>query len=199
MLRIDVPTANCYGGYLRPATRRTAAIALTALLAIAAVVPARAAVSAQCLIAGPYPDRAAAATATARARGSGLMVRVAPRSALRTVYWVELNHFRNAAVAKRAVRHLHALGWRDMQVLRGGAGSVPRISLGAFDDLGHALRRAERARLLGFEPVVRTVYRKVRRWYVQAPLSASAAALAETTDMAPRRAACAAPAPAAGD
>lgn len=181
---------------MSPVLRPAAAIVLAGLTAAVAAPHSRAAgrtdaAAGRCLIAGPYPRRAAAVAVARRVRARGLAAQLSARSALRIAYRVELEGFADAGAAARAAGRLRTAGWHDLE-LRADRPGGPRISLGVFGRLGNALRRGERARLLGFDPAVRSAYRTVQRWYIQAPASASATALAAAAATLPRPAVCAA-------
>lgn len=89
-------------------------------------------------------------------------------------YWVLLTGFRDADAARAAAKKLRSGGIKDLFVLGDSKEGGATLSLGLFRDLGHARKRADHVRKLGFRPQIRERFRTTPRWTVQVPSTASA-------------------------
>ncbi len=144
-----------------------------------------------CLLLGPGVNAKAARALAARLRVHGYAARVAARQAAApSGYWVLLAGFANVEAARQAAARLRQGGIRDLFLLNGSSGGGASISLGLFQDLADARRRAEHAQMLGFQPRIRERFRSAPRWYVQVPAPTDATTLASISGTVVQPAAC---------
>lgn len=140
----------------------------------------------RCLLLTPSADATAAAARAARLRRQGFDAHAVtePQAGARG-YWVLLSGFNDAASARAAAAKLRAGGIKDLLVLSGSHAGQVSLSLGLFDDLDHARKRAGRVRALGFQPQIRERFRVTPQWAVQVPATASARAAFPATAATP--------------
>lgn len=140
----------------------------------------------QCLLLTPTADATAAGARAASLRRQGFNAQVVTASqAGGKGYWVLLSGFADTAAAQVAAAKLQGGGIKDLLVLSGSHAGRVTLSLGLFDDLDHARKRAERVRALGFLPQIRERFRGATQWMVQVPATASARAAFSATAATP--------------
>jgi len=173
----------------------TGSYGLTRLLATAVLAlgagcgSARGAPDSGCLIVGPFTDAGGATRVAARMHARGLRAEATARPALVSAYRVTIGGFTSKREALRAVKRLRRDGVHDLSVDVPGGGS-PRISLGVYRNLSNALRRTEKAKLLGFKAHMDERFISGERWYVQVPGDATRGAVAKLAGMVPKTAGC---------
>lgn len=142
-----------------------------------------------CLIVGPFTEAGIATAVAARMHKRGLRAKATARPALVSAYRVTIGGFTSKREALRAAQRLRRDGVHDLSVglAEGGA---PRISLGVYRELSNALRRTEKAKLLGFKAHMDERYIGGERWYVQVPGKANRGVVAKVAGKTPKTAGC---------
>jgi hypothetical protein len=106
----------------------------------------------QCVSVGPFDDPGIAGQAAAllKAKSFAPQQRAAQSPAVRR-FWVYLEGFASDAAVTKALHKLERGGIDDAEAMPPQTG-LRRISLGLFNDLDHADRRAKAVRTMGFRP-----------------------------------------------